>query len=96
MVQAGALGDTPPVRAPEDNTYIVPRKRCLITLTMIESLTGNNGLLPTPIGSIDNRHPGVIVRRQLSPTQEVGCGPPVLKDAHPVVGEGPTLMVNPI
>jgi len=63
---------------------------------MIESLAGNNGLLPTPIGSIDNRHPGMIVRQQLSPTQEVGCGPPVLKDAHPVVGEGPTLVVNPI
>jgi len=63
---------------------------------MIESLAGDNSLLPTPIGGIDNRHPGVIVRRQLSPTQEVGCGPTVLKDAHPVVGESPTLAVHPI
>ena len=91
LVQAGALGDTPLVRAPED---IVPRKRHLIMLAMIEFLAGDNGLLPTPIGSIDNHHPGVIIHRQLSLTQGVGHGPQVLKAAIPVAGEGPLPIVK--
>jgi len=51
---------------------------------MIDSPAGDNGLLPTTLGGINDRHPGVIVGQHLSPAQGVQLNSQVLKAVHPV------------
>jgi len=50
---------------------------------LLNSTAGNNGLLPTTLGGINDHHPGVIVGQHLSPDQGVQRDSQVLKAAHP-------------